>query len=71
MLVVALNTRFEFEQIGFRRSRVVVCHLVTIVASLVVIRDDLRGSCEARGVDRTPWCMALVASCFVPGVVGF
>jgi hypothetical protein len=71
MLVVALNTRFEFEEIGFHRTGVMVCHSVTIVAALVVIRNDLRGSCEARGVDGTPRCMALLASCFVPGMVGF
>ena len=71
MLVVALNTRFEFEEIVFRRTGVVVCHSVTTVASLVVIRYDLRGSCEARSVDGAPWCMALLTSCFVPGMVGF
>ena len=71
MLVVALNTRFECEQVGFRRIRVMVCHLVACVASSVVIGNDLRGPCEASGVDGAPWCMALLASCFVPGMVGF
>ena len=71
MLVVALNTRFECEKVGFRRTRVMVSHLVTIVASLVGFCNDLRGSCEACGSDGTPWCMALLASCFVPGMVGF
>ena len=71
MLVVALNTRFECAQVGFRRIRVMVCHPVTRVASSVVIGNDLRGPCEASGVDGAPWCMALLASCFVPGMVGF
>ena len=70
MLVVALNTRFEGEEIGFHRTGVMVCHPVAVVAPMVVFCNDFRGSCEARGVDGTPWCVALLASCFVPGMVG-